>query len=88
MTIAADENGAAPGQHRRNASVTADKLSLLWERVIADGTPLCATTVRKLVNAVPRMKAGSCEPNRCHAVPSQRAIEMGNFLGNSKAPPR
>ena len=53
MTIAADENVSAPGQHRRNASVTADTLSLLWERVIAGGTPLCATTVRKLVNAVP-----------------------------------
>jgi len=33
-------------------------------------------------------RAGSCAPNRYQAVPSQRAIEMGNFLGNSKVPPR
>jgi hypothetical protein len=30
--------------------------------------------------------ACSCAPNRYQAVPSQRAIEMGNFLGNSKSP--
>src|SRR6267154_2596717 len=30
--------------------------------------------------------AGSCAPNRYQAVPSQRAIRMGNFLGNSKSP--
>jgi hypothetical protein len=30
--------------------------------------------------------AGSCAPNRYQAVPSQRAIGMGNILGNSKSP--
>src|SRR2546421_9340356 len=30
--------------------------------------------------------AGSCEPNRYQAVPPQRAIAVGNFLGNSKNP--
>jgi hypothetical protein len=30
--------------------------------------------------------AGSRAPNRYQAVPSQRAIGMGNFLGNSKNP--
>ena len=31
---------------------------------------------------------GACsgEPTRCQAVPSQRAIGVGNFLGNSKSP--
>src|SRR6266478_4288413 len=45
----------------------------------AQGTPLGATTLRK-------WKAGSCAPNRYQAVPSQRAIGMGNFVGNSKSP--
>jgi hypothetical protein len=31
-------------------------------------------------------RACSCEPNRCQAVPPQRAIGMGNVLGNSKSP--
>jgi len=30
--------------------------------------------------------ACSCEPNGYQAVPSQRAIGRGNFLGNSKSP--
>jgi hypothetical protein len=30
--------------------------------------------------------ACSCEPTGCQAVSSQRAIEVGNFLGNSKSP--
>jgi len=51
------------------ASIRAD-ISLLWDRMIAAGTSLRATTVRK-------WKAGSCEPNRYQAVPSQRAIGMG-----------
>jgi len=40
---------------------------------------LGATTLRKWT-------AGSWEPNRCHAVSPQRAIRMGNVLGNSKSP--
>jgi len=47
--------------------------------MIAGGTPLGATTVTK-------WKAGSCDPNRYHAVSPQRAIGMGNILGNSKSP--
>jgi hypothetical protein len=47
--------------------------------MIAGGTPLRATTVRK-------WKAGSYEPNRYQAVPPQRAIGMGNIVGNSKSP--
>ena len=30
-------------------------------------------------------RACSCEPNRCQAVPPQRAIGTGNVLGNSKS---
>jgi hypothetical protein len=30
--------------------------------------------------------AGSCEPNGYRAVSSQRAIGVGNFLGNSENP--
>ena len=30
--------------------------------------------------------ASSCEPNRYQAVPPQRVIGVGNFLGNPKSP--
>jgi len=45
----------ALGQHRPTASMDGRQLSVLWERVITGGTPLRATTVRKWLNAVPRV---------------------------------
>jgi len=64
-----DSFGAGPpslkGQHRPNATVTADN-------VVTFGAG----------------HHGAClgEPTGCQAVTSQRAIVVGNFLGNSENP--
>jgi hypothetical protein len=46
----------------------------------------CISAVASSMTATGDHGAGSCAPNRYQAVPSQRAIEVGNFLGNSKSP--
>jgi hypothetical protein len=64
-TNCADASGPLQGQHRPNATVTADN-------VVTFGAG--------------EHGAGSCEPNGYQAVSSQRAIGVGNFLGNSENP--
>jgi len=48
--------------------------------------PVNTGPMRQLTLGAGDHGAGSCAPNRYHAVPSQRTIDMGNVLGNSKSP--